>query len=156
MKIILTARRFYRRGELARRLAIFYAASNIASAFGGLLAYGVFQIKGGSIANWRYLFIVEGGATMLVSIFAFFYLPKSAAEAKFLTPEEKELAFYRMQIDSSSVVNEKLDWKRALTIFKQPTSWIILAIEICLGVPLQSVSLFLPQIVARLVCCLFP
>lgn len=48
---------FYRRGELARRLAIFYAASSIASAFGGLLAFGVFQIEGGSIANWRYLFI---------------------------------------------------------------------------------------------------
>ena len=48
---------FYRRGELARRLAIFYAASSIASAFGGLLAFGVFQIEGGSIANWRYLFV---------------------------------------------------------------------------------------------------
>lgn len=51
---------FYRRGELARRLAIFYAASSIASAFGGLLAFGVFQIEGGSIANWRYLFVIEG------------------------------------------------------------------------------------------------
>lgn len=51
---------FYRRGELARRLAIFYAASSIASAFGGLLSYGVFQIKGGSLASWRYLFVIEG------------------------------------------------------------------------------------------------
>lgn len=112
----------------------------------------MFQIEGGSIANWRYLFIVEGAATVLFSIFAFWYLPKSAAEAKFLTPEEKELAFYRIQTDSSSVVNEKLDWKRGLAIFKQPTSWVILVIEMCLGVPLQSVSLFLPQIIGRLVC----
>lgn len=28
---------FYRRGELARRLAIFYAASNIAGAFSGMI-----------------------------------------------------------------------------------------------------------------------
>lgn len=28
---------FYRRGELARRLAIFYAASNIANAFSGMI-----------------------------------------------------------------------------------------------------------------------
>lgn len=34
---------FYRRGELARRLALFYAASNIANAFSGLLAFGVFR-----------------------------------------------------------------------------------------------------------------
>ena len=52
---------FYRRGELARRLALFYAASSIASAFGGLLSYGVFQIKTGGLADWRYLFIIEGG-----------------------------------------------------------------------------------------------
>lgn len=52
---------FYRRGELARRLAIFYAASSIASAFGGLLSYGVFQIHSGKLADWRYLFVIEGG-----------------------------------------------------------------------------------------------
>lgn len=141
---------FYRRGELARRLAIFYAASSIASAFGGLLSYGVFQIHSGSIANWRYLFVIEGSATMLFAVFAFWYLPYDAQSAKFLTPEEKQLAFYRMQVDSSSVVGEKFNFRSAMRIFKHPTSWIILAIEICLGVPLQSVSLFLPVIVKRL------
>lgn len=141
---------FYRRGELARRLALFYAAQSIASAFGGLLSYGVFQIHSGSLKNWRYLFIIEGSCTILFSIFSFWYLPHSAADASFLNEEEKKLAFYRMQIDSSSIVNEKFDLKESFKIFKHPTSWAILAIEICLGVPLQSVTLFLPQIVSRL------
>lgn len=117
---------FYRRGELARRLALFYAASSIASAFGGLLSYGVFQIKSGSLANWRYLFIIEGGCSMLFSCFAFWYLPYDAQSATFLTPEEKQLAFYRIQVDSSSVVGEKFNLKSAVSILKHPTSWIIL------------------------------
>ncbi|KAL1296804.1 hypothetical protein AAFC00_004432 [Neodothiora populina] len=141
---------FYRRGELARRLAVFYAASNIAAAFGGLLSFGVFQIEGGALDSWRYLFVVEGAATVLFAIFAYFVLPMSAAEASFLTEEEKEIAYHRMQIDSSSVVNEKLDWKRGLSVFKEWTSWATLAIQICVGVPLSSVSLFLPQIISRL------
>ncbi|KAK3617778.1 hypothetical protein LTR56_014953 [Elasticomyces elasticus] len=58
--VIYYQTQFYRRGELARRLAIFYAASNIAGAFGGLLAYGVFHIKSGSIPAWKYLFVIEG------------------------------------------------------------------------------------------------
>lgn len=58
---------FYRRGELARRLAIFYAASNIANAFSGLLSYGVFRIHSTSLASWRYLFIIEG--TVVLSNF---------------------------------------------------------------------------------------
>ena len=103
---------FYRRGELARRLALFYAAQSIASAFGGLLAFGVFQIKTGAIANWRYLFVIGGCCAVAYSSFAYWYLPYSAARATFLTEEEKKkkkkIAFYRMQADSSSVVNEKL------------------------------------------------
>jgi len=116
----------YRRGELARRLATFYTASSIASAFGGLLSYRVFQIKSSSIANWRYLFIIEGSCSMLFAIFAFWALPYDAQTCKFLTPEEKQLAFYRIQVDSSSVVGEKFDLRSALGIFKHPTSWIIL------------------------------
>ncbi|KAI9743057.1 MAG: hypothetical protein M1818_003352 [Claussenomyces sp. TS43310] len=142
---------FYRRGELARRLAIFYAASSISSAFGGLLAYGVFQIKStNGFANWRYLFAIEGSCTVLCAIFAFFYLPHSSADAKFLNPQEKELAYERMRMDSSAVVNEKFNIRESLMILKHPTSWVIILIEMCLGVPLQSVTLFLPQIIARL------
>lgn len=141
---------FYRRGELARRLALFYAASNIANAFAGLLSFGVFQIKSHRLESWRYLFIIEGGASVLFSIFAYLYLPKSAAEAKFLSAEEKDLALYRMQVDSSSVVSEKFKLREAVKIFRYPSTYAFLAIEVCLGVPLQSVSLFLPQIVSAL------
>lgn len=148
--VIYYQTQFYRRGELARRLAIFYAASNIAYAFGGLLAYGVFQIKSGALPAWKYLFAIEGSLTILGSLIAFIYLPYNASTAKFLSPEEKQLAFYRIQIDSSSEVNSTFNFRSALKILHHPTSWIILAIEICLGIPLQSVSLFLPQIVARL------
>jgi len=87
---------------------------------------------------------------VLFSIFAFWYLPLSAAEAHFLSEDQKKLAYHRMAVDSSSVVNEKFDMRDSFQIFKQPTSWLILGIEVCLGVPLQSVSLFLPQIIARL------
>jgi MFS family permease len=131
-------------------LALFYAAQSIASAFGGLLAFGVFHIKNTGLDDWRYLFIIEGSCTICFSIFAFWYLPHSSSDATFLSEDEKKLAYYRMQMDSSSIVNEKMNIRESFKIFKHPTSWIILAIEICLGVPLQSVSLFLPQIVSRL------
>ncbi|ESZ89649.1 putative MFS transporter [Sclerotinia borealis F-4128] len=141
---------FYRRGELARRLAIFYAASNIASAFSGLLAVGCFKITNTPLYPWRYLFLIEGSATLLFSIFTYFYLPSSASTAKFLTSQERNLAHHRIRVDSSSTVNEKFHLADSLLIFAQPTTYAFLAIEICLGVPLQSVTLFLPQIVARL------
>lgn len=53
-------------------------------------------------------------------------------------------------MDSSSIVDEEFNLRESLKVFKLPVAWGWLAIEICLGVPLQSVSLFLPQIVGRL------
>ena len=49
----------HRRGDLARQLAIFYAAPNIVSAISGLLSYGIFQITTGSLKAWRYLFLPD-------------------------------------------------------------------------------------------------
>ncbi|GAP91593.2 putative major facilitator superfamily transporter [Rosellinia necatrix] len=143
---------FYRRSELARRLAIFYAASNIANAFSGLLAFGVFQIRSHLVDHpWRWLFIIEGSLTVVFSFFAFFYLPKSASEARFLNEAEKALAFHRIQVDSSSIVNEEFNLKESLQVFRRPSTYGFLLIEIALGVPIQSVGLFLPQIVQRIV-----
>jgi MFS family permease len=100
---------FSRRGELARRLAIFYAASKIANAFSGLLAVGIFRITNTPLYPWRYLFLIQGSLTFLFAIFAFFYLPPSAASARFLNDAEKKLAYHRIQVDSSSIVNEKFN-----------------------------------------------
>ena len=116
----------------------------------GLLSYGVFQIKTGNLLVWRYLFLIEGSASVLFSFFAFWYLPRSASEATFLNEEEKALAFHRIQVDSSSVVGEKFNFKDSIKIFKHGSTYCFLLIEICLGVPIQSVALFMPQIVQRL------
>lgn len=94
--------------------------------------------------------ILEHLLIKAVSFVAYWWLPKNAHEAKFLNEDEKRLAFTRIQIDSSSVVGEEFNLKEALKIFKMPVAYGFLAIEVCLGVPLQSVSLFLPQIVGRL------
>ena len=81
--------RFYRRGELARRLALFYAAQSIASAFGVLLAFGVFQIQSGPLDNWRYLFLIEGLCTISFSVFVFWYLPYDAETCRFFNNERE-------------------------------------------------------------------
>lgn len=87
---------------------------------------------------------------MMMSIIAYLFLPASGATAKFLNEEERKLAHYRLQVDSSSIVDQKFNIREALEIFKHPTTWVILSIEMCLGVPLQGVILYLPIIVDRL------
>jgi hypothetical protein len=57
------------------------------------------------------------------SFFAYWYLPRSASEAKFLNEDEKKLAYHRMAVDSSSVVNEPFNLKDGFAIFKFPSRY---------------------------------
>lgn len=140
---------FYRRAELARRLAVFYAAANIANAFSGLLAFGVFQIDG-TLHGWQYLFLIEGAATVFFSVIAFIYLPRSVSDAKFFNEEEKALAFHRIQTDSSAVVGEEISLREAVKVFKHPITIVWLVISVCVGVPINSVNNWFPQIIEQL------
>lgn len=56
-----------------------------------------------------------------------------------------------MASNSSTVVDAKFDFHRAIRVFREDRLWpCYMAIGFCLGVPLFSISNFLPQIVARL------
>lgn len=56
-----------------------------------------------------------------------------------------------MAANSSTVVDSDFSFRQAIRIFKQDRLWpVYMIIGFCVGVPLFSVSNFLPQIVARL------
>ncbi|KAL0576368.1 hypothetical protein V5O48_005627 [Marasmius crinis-equi] len=127
---------FYRRGELASRIALFYAAAAIAGAFSGLIAWGVFHLQNEKHHAWQYLFWIEGSATIFFAIVCFFWLPRSAATWWLLTDEEKETARRRILNDSSVAINEKLKLKEAFSPFKDPLYWVWAFISLSFGVPL--------------------
>lgn len=141
---------FYRRHELARRLSIFYAAANIANAFSGLLSFGIFQIKNSKLKGWQILFLVEGSLTVIFAVVAFLYLPRSPEKSHFLSENEKECARWRIEIDSSAKSDEKVSFKDAIKVFKHPVAIAWMFQEILIGVPLNSINNWFPQIVQSL------
>jgi MFS family permease len=51
---------WYPRYELQKRNAVFYLIGSMASAFGGILAYGLMQMDGrDNLSGWRWIFIVS-------------------------------------------------------------------------------------------------
>lgn len=141
---------FYRRHELASRLSIIYSFSSIANAFSGLLAFGVFQIVTTKLKGWQILFLLEGGLTMIVAVCAYLFLPRNIQLARFLTSEEKEYAQYRVTTDSSAAGGETFEFKDAIKVFKNPVTLAWLFEEICIGVPLNSINNWFPQIIQAL------
>ncbi|KZF20948.1 MFS general substrate transporter [Xylona heveae TC161] len=141
---------FYSRGELGFRVAIFFGCALLAAAFSGLISYGVFQIGDKHVKGWMWLMIIEGGLTVLIGLFAYFWLPASPSTAWFLNDAEKAAAKARNLRDSSSKVDTKFNLKDCFQIWKdwKFALWCIIAFTY--PVAFATTSNFLPQIVQRL------
>ncbi|KAF6807552.1 vitamin H transporter [Colletotrichum plurivorum] len=98
--MLLLLSSWYKPEEQSKRFAVYISAAILSGAFGGLLAgsitSGLHMAHG--IAGWRWLFIVEGAATIGAAGVAFFLLPDlpETKSSKF-TEEERALAVRRMK-----------------------------------------------------------
>ncbi|CEP07753.1 hypothetical protein [Parasitella parasitica] len=112
--------KWYKINELATRLAWFWGAQALASAVSGLISFGVFRMRGiYGLAGWKWLFIIDGIATHIVGLIAFFYLPESPANVKgglrgpdgWLTKRQIRIATLRVIRDDTS----KKDHDKSIT-----------------------------------------
>jgi hypothetical protein len=54
---------------MGKRYSFFYILGCVASAFSGILAYGIMQLKGkAGLSGWRWIFIFEGLVSVLLHI----------------------------------------------------------------------------------------
>ncbi|KZP01733.1 major facilitator superfamily transporter [Calocera viscosa TUFC12733] len=142
---------FYPRYSLATRIAYFYGSYAIAGAFGGLIAFGCFQING-SLYGWQYLFIIEGACTIGISLFIPFWLPKAPGKAWFLDAEQKAYAEKRMILDSAANLNSeyKLSMRDVVEALKDWKLWITLPWNILASIAPQGFTIFFPLVVKGL------
>ncbi len=150
-RVVFYLSKWYTRAEIASRIAIFYAGAVVASAFGGLLAYGMFHVKpSGDLFVWSYLFILEGCLTCLIAIAAYFILPKGILDAYFLSEIEKEVAETRIHRESMQNRDDRFVWSEAVTEFKTIHGYARLLISFSVGILPNASANFLAIMTAGL------
>lgn len=142
---------YYKRYELQWRLTLFFSSSIIAGAFGGLLAFAIAKMDG--IANyggWRWIFIIEGLATVVVGILTKFMVPDWPETASFLNEDERALLIARLNTDTGDAVMNRLDKRAAKRIFTDVK--IYLGTFMYMGVVTtgNAGSFFIPTIIKEL------
>lgn len=70
------------------------------------------------ISGWRWLFILQGAVTFVIAVVGFFLLPDTPLTTKWLTPEERQLAHHRIELDTVENKGAASTWDG----FKQATS----------------------------------
>ncbi|CAH0028389.1 unnamed protein product [Clonostachys rhizophaga] len=109
---------WYDRNEMGTRYSIFYMAAALAGAFSGLLAYLIVKMDGvAGIAGWRWIFIIEGLASIAVGLSTPFLLLDTPENSKILTNDERRYLILRKIIQ---------DGGREIQSKGTKTSWPVL------------------------------
>ncbi|KAF2680311.1 MFS general substrate transporter [Lentithecium fluviatile CBS 122367] len=98
---LLILSKWYTRRELTTRNAILFCGNLISNAFSSLVGAAVLSNMEGTLGHraWRWLYWIEGAATMVIAIAAAFILPDLPHNTKGFTEEERAVAVLRMTED---------------------------------------------------------
>lgn len=96
--MLLLMSSWYRREEQSKRFGIYISAAILSGAFGGLLAGAITGGLDGAAGyeGWRWLFIVEGAATIVVAILSHFILVDFPANTARFSERERAIAVGRL------------------------------------------------------------
>jgi hypothetical protein len=97
----------------------------------------------GGYNGWRWIFILEGLLTIIVSIVAYFWVYNYPDTAEFLTEEERDFIQFRLKNDSDATRDEAFTWSAVLDAFKDPKTWLYGLGFHTMSLPLYTLSLFL-------------
>ncbi|KAJ3483425.1 hypothetical protein NLG97_g7312 [Lecanicillium saksenae] len=139
---------YYPRYELQWRLSMLHVGNAVSNAFGGLLAYGVASIHSSNgYSGWRWIFIIEGTITIVVTCICWPLMTNWPASAKWLKASERAVLESRIRDDGiigrMDVLNKKA-FIRCATDWKVYLSALIIVGNIS---SVYSITLFAPTIV---------
>lgn len=142
---------WYSRRRLVTRITLFFTSTSLAGAFGGILAYAIGNMSG--ITNkpgWFWIFTIEGLLTIVAAVISYFFIQDVPRKAKFLNDRERKIIDVLLAEANDALRDETFSWVEARRAFKDPKVYLYTVSWMGLALPLYTLSLFLPTIIANL------
>ncbi|RJE24824.1 Mfs transporter [Aspergillus sclerotialis] len=142
--------RWYRRSELAFRLALYILMAPLAGAFGGLLASAILTLDHfGSLHTWRQIFAIEGIITIGIGLMTFITCTDRPETARWLSQEEKNLAVARVKSEriATTEVLDKIDLAKTMRGIFNPITIVSGFTFLLNNITVQGLAFFAPTIV---------
>ena len=104
----------------------------------------------GGLNGWRWIFILEGILTVLVSAAAYFFIHNYPATASFLSEDERSRIYARLKSNNDATRDEAFSWHNVVLALRDPKVWLYGLGFHTMSLPLYTLSLFLPTIIKAL------
>jgi len=143
---------WYTRYEVGKRYAFFYLIGCVASAFGGILAFGLIHMEGlAGYGGWRWIFIIEGIITCIVAAFGAIFLlgfpdNTQSRSLRFLSADQLRCVIARVNHDRGDAELVKFNFRLWLRSGKDWKIWAYALIFGCVTTVSYALAYFLPQI----------
>ncbi|PGH17189.1 hypothetical protein AJ79_01327 [Helicocarpus griseus UAMH5409] len=142
---------YYKRHELQTRVNFFIACATMAGSFSGLLAYFIAGMDGArGYRSWRWIFILEGAATVVAAAFSKWMIPDWPETAKFLTEGERKVLVHRLEMEIKSAKMDRLDKPAMKRAFFDVKIYLGTIMYIGIVSSAYAISFFTPTIINQL------
>ncbi|KFY70546.1 hypothetical protein V499_09087 [Pseudogymnoascus sp. VKM F-103] len=132
---------YYTRAEQPSRIAAWYMWNGIGVAGGGLIGYGIGNIKG-ALQSWRYEFIVVGAACAFWATILCLLLPNSPVTFRGFSYDEKLLMIARMRRNQTGVEQRRINWSQIKEAYLDYKTWLFTLLGFVSNIPNGGISNF--------------
>ncbi|KAI0455441.1 MFS general substrate transporter [Xylaria acuta] len=149
--IIYLTSMYYKRHDFQVRMTVIFFGAILAGAIGGLLAYAIADLDGHyNIRAWRWIFIIEGAATVFVSFIAVFLIVDWPSQCRFLNSQEKALLNRILTEDGTAEARmDTLNKQAYKLIFSDWKIWLGSLVYLGTGVTGYALVFFMPTILVE-------
>ncbi|OAQ96744.1 hypothetical protein LLEC1_05363 [Akanthomyces lecanii] len=132
---------YYTREEQPMRISAWYMWNGIGVAGGGLIGYGIGQIKG-ALVSWRYEFIIVGAFCASWAIVLFIALPNSPRTIWGFTHQEKLIMIARVRRNQTGIEQRRINWKQIKEAYLDYKTWLFTLLGFVANIPNGGISNF--------------
>lgn len=125
-------------------------------AVGALFAYSIGSLVSGPLLSmhgvlgldgWQWLFLIEGGATVLVGFIAFFLLDSKISDATWLTEEERRELSLQIAAERPAEDEHRSTLRSMGSLLKNPVIHLFMWIYFAVQMSIYSTTFWLPTVV---------
>ncbi|KAF5246459.1 hypothetical protein FANTH_6831 [Fusarium anthophilum] len=137
---------WYTRSEQPIRTGLMYTGLSV--CFTGPIGWGIGFLAGEH--QWRAMFWICGGITIVWAFVLGLFLPDSPVKAKFVTEREKAIVIDHLRVDQTGVENKTFKKEQMIEAFLDPKTWLMFMFNIVISIPNGGLTNFAPLVVQGL------